>query len=498
MKRLNICFLVFILWSCGDAVKQKEYIAPDKLYPVLFEEVQKSGIFLSSKVFADAIPKEKPEIINELFKTEKKKTDFKLKNFISYHFVVKDTQQNIFVKNDTFSTFLEKNLISLIRKPKDDGGSLVPPRKEYISGGHSFDEFSYWTTYANFLSLNKLGQSENAENLIANCAQFIESFGHVPSGNRSYMLDRSSFPVFVLLLNETRNNEVLLKYLPQLNREYQYWMSIESKDDQKIVQNNLKKGIAAYKKSVNVSPNDVLNRFFDEKSDPRPEYYTLDLKYKTNTTIISNIRTAEQSCWPQNARWLKDQSLESSINANDILPVDLNAILYVYEKTLSKAYNLKSKPDYAKAFDNLALKRKKLFNKYFWNEKEGYYTDFDFVNKKSTEVVTLAGLLPLLTDIPDAEQKKLIIENARKYFLNSKGLSLYKNSNESSPEWLLLAIKSLESGGGTALANQVKNLWLRSNQIYFNKSKEILLGGNKKTSTNRIDGALSVLIYFNN
>lgn len=55
----------------------------------------------------------------------------------------------------------------------------------------------------------------------------IDTFGHIPNGNRSYYLSRSQPPFFafmVELLAQNKGDDALKQYLPQLQKEYAYWM----------------------------------------------------------------------------------------------------------------------------------------------------------------------------------------------------------------------------------------------------------------------------------
>jgi alpha,alpha-trehalase len=60
------------------------------------------------------------------------------------------------------------------------------------------------------------------ENMIKNFAYLIETYGHIPNGNRSYYLGRSQPPFFaamVQLLASIKGDEIYTKYLPALGKK---------------------------------------------------------------------------------------------------------------------------------------------------------------------------------------------------------------------------------------------------------------------------------------
>ncbi len=63
--------------------------------------------------------------------------------------------------------------------------------------------------------------------MVANFAHEIDTYGHIPNGNRSYYLSRSQPPLLALmveLLAQHEGDAALKQYLPQMQKEYAYWM----------------------------------------------------------------------------------------------------------------------------------------------------------------------------------------------------------------------------------------------------------------------------------
>jgi len=86
----------------------------------------------------------------------------------------------------------------------------------------------------------------------------------------------------------------------------------------------------------------VLNRYYDDLATPRPEAYKEDLATakasgRNPEEVYKNLRAGAESGWDFSSRWFKDGKTLATIHTIDILPVDLNALLYHLEKTLEKA-----------------------------------------------------------------------------------------------------------------------------------------------------------------
>jgi alpha,alpha-trehalase len=83
-----------------------------------------------------------------------------------------------------------KNLWGALRREPDkkiEGSSLLPLPHPYIVPGGRFREIYYWDSYFTMLGLKESGETEMIENMIKNFAYLIETYGHIPNGNRSLL-----------------------------------------------------------------------------------------------------------------------------------------------------------------------------------------------------------------------------------------------------------------------------------------------------------------------
>ena len=105
--------------------------------------------------------------------------------------------------------------------------SLLPLDHPYVVPGGRFREIYYWDSYFIMLGLEQDGRLDLARDTLDNFASLIDRYGHIPNGNRSYYLSRSQPPFFSLMVELIAAHDgdaVLVKYLPELEAEYAYWM----------------------------------------------------------------------------------------------------------------------------------------------------------------------------------------------------------------------------------------------------------------------------------
>ena len=488
-KIISLSILFVVLLACGSPLKKKELKTPEESFPGLFQEVQMAAIFSDSKTFADCIPKTSSEEIMAAYEAAQKEKDFDLKTFVDRFFDKPLTVKTDFVTDTSLSASAHiENLWSYLkREPKDDGGTLIPLRKPYIVPGGRFREIYYWDSYFTMLGMAVDHKDTLIEDMVVNFGQLIQDFGHIPNGNRTYYLSRSQPPFFSLmveLLAEVKKDEqVYVNFLPQLTKEYQYWMSSTSKEEAEELNKARKSGEKSFKKVYFVGQNNMLNRYKDESNIPRAEAYKEDVATASTTKdksiVYNHLRSGAESGWDFSSRWLADGYNLNTIHTTDILPVDLNALLYHLEEVLEKANTIAGKKDYAESYRALKNKRKAIFDQYFWDENSGFYRDYDLANQKQTSFLSLAAVYPLFVGLASETQAQKVAAKLASDFLKPGGLtSTLVNTGQQwdapngwSPlQWM--AIQGLRNYKEDALANEIKKRWVNNvTRVYKNTGK---------------------------
>jgi alpha,alpha-trehalase len=330
------------------------------------------------------------------------------------------------------------------------------------------------------LGLQVSGEINLIENMVDNFSWLIEEVGFIPNGNRTYFLGRSQPPFYSLMINllaEEKGEDVLVKYLPFLEKEYDFWMNgkvLLENDDSILAKNHV----------VNLGEGKFLNRYFDQYHQPRTEMLATDLELAEKTDrpineLFSNIRAACESGWDFSSRWLRDANDLTTIYTTEILPVDLNCLLYFLEKMIAKIYRLKNNEALYTVFSKLASTRKELILKYFWNKETGFFHDFDFNKSEQTNVLTMAGVFPLFFKIANDEQAKLCSEIIEKQFFKVGGLVttlVHSGQQWDAPngwaplQWI--GIQGLKNYGFDNLAKKISDNWSKLNtDVYYRTGK---------------------------
>ena len=295
--------------------------------------------------------------------------------------------------------------------------------KPYIVPGGRFGEIYYWDSYFTMLGLRTAGKEGMIENMLDNFAYLIDTHGFIPNGNRAYYLGRSQPPFFsamVRLLAEEKGEEILEKYREAMQKEYAFWMAGREK---------LSPEQPAYRRVVRMEDGSVLNRYYDDRPEPRPESYKEDVALaresgREASQLYRDIRAACESGWDFSSRWFGDGNYLKTIHTTEIIPVDLNALLYHMETMLSDAYAL-SDSTIAKTYQEKADDRKEALQKYCWDERVQFFVDYDFVMRKPTGILSLAAVYPLYFELAEEQQAFEVADKLRKEFLKEGGGTYY-------------------------------------------------------------------------
>ncbi|MFO7658510.1 MAG: alpha,alpha-trehalase TreA [Bacteroidales bacterium] len=459
-----------LFWHQGTLNAQ---INPADAFDSLFIEVQLNQVFSDQKKFPDCIPKFHPDTILKNYKRTKNDPLFSYKEFISQNFDIPGNDTSLLLNHINF-------LWSHLTRPPDDfsgNTSLIPLPHPYVVPGGRFREIYYWDSYFTMLGLAESGNYDLISDMTDNFCYLINKFGFIPNGNRTYYLSRSQPPFFSLmveLLAEHTGDSIYLKYINCLEKEYGFWMNGKETPKQEFEANA---------RVVKLENEELLNRYWDELSTPRPESYIQDLELylhsDRDTSIYKDIRAAAESGWDFSSRWLNGDTSLKNIYTTEIIPVDLNCLLYHLEITLSKCYDLTNNINKSTFYNEKAKTREQLINKYFWNEKKGFYFDYNFADKKQSTSYTLAGAYPLFFSITEKNQAEKLANVIREKFLKDGGVVttlVYTGQQWDYPngwaplQWI--TCKGLKNYEYDNLAETIARRWLSLNaKVYFSTGK---------------------------
>jgi alpha,alpha-trehalase len=488
IKRLLFLSILFV--ACNQPPKEqpplsetKTHLSPEVRYGALFDAVQLNEVFPDSKTFVDCTPKFSTDDILNKYQKARGKVDFDLKAFVNENFDLPISYSSNFKSDTSASAAQHINALwaVLTRQPDTASvGTLIPLPKPYIVPGGRFGEVYYWDSYFTILGLQAAERWDLIENMADNFSFLIESQGFVPNGNRTYYLSRSQPPFYSLIIRvlaEGKGEAVLKKYLPFLQKEYDFWMDgLQQLSDD----------TPAIKHVVRLQDGFVLNRYWDKSDQPRPESYKEDIALVKDLdrpagVVYRHIRSAAESGWDFSSRWFKDGQYMASIHTTDIIPVDLNALLYHLELTLSEAYKIDGDLEQSILYNQKAENRKIALLNYCWNDDEGFFLDYDFIARDFTAVPSLAAMYPLYFNMAAQSQADSVALKIEKDFLKDGGVlttlvetgQQWDAPNGWAPlQWI--TIKGLRNYGYNDLADTIKQRWVDLNvKVYKNTGKMV-------------------------
>ena len=142
--------------------------------------------------------------------------------------------------------------------------------------------------------------------------------------------------------------------------------------------------------------------------------------------LFRNLGFAAESGWDFSSRWFADGQNITTINTTDLVPVDLNCLMYHLEMTLAKAFQVrrdasKNNLELAKEFEEKAVRRKNAINQYCWSPDANWYVDCDTKGELSDEI-TLAGVAPLFFWLAPNQRVEGIVNVLKEKFLQPGGV----------------------------------------------------------------------------
>ncbi|CAJ0541641.1 Ff.00g081520.m01.CDS01 [Fusarium sp. VM40] len=281
----------------------------------------------------------------------------------------------------------------------DCPNSFIPVNRSFVVAGGRFREPYYWDSYWILEGLLRTGGSfvDIAKNTIENFLDFIEEYGFVPNGARIYYLNRSQPPLLSqmvkIYIDHTNDTDILERALPLLVKEHEFFMK---------------------NRSVPVYINDetyMLNTYNVSNTQPRPESYREDyitatnksyyspsgevysggeeLSFKQKETLYGNLASGAESGLDYTSKWIArpEDAIRDNyfplryLNTRNIIPVDLNSILYGNEIAIADFYEQTGNNSASEQWREVASNRSYAMHAFMWNETLWSYFDYNLTSK---------------------------------------------------------------------------------------------------------------------
>lgn len=373
---------------------------PAELYGPLFVAVQQSGIFPDSKTFADAVPRAAPAAILSAYRRESPRGAAALRAFVLRFFEVRGERgDRLPLRAHIRALWPVLGRVPFVAQP---GSSALPLPQPYVVPGDRFQELYYWDSYFTMLGLRADGQQPLVDAMLANFVDLVERYGFVPNGTRSYYLSRSQ-PPFLALMMELSDDQgdvaLARRRLAALVREHDFWMRGEVEARRRGAAGNV----------VRMPDGSLLNRYWDERATPRDEAWREDRKtaaasLRPEGEVQRDLRAAAESGWDFSSRWLAKPDRLASIRTTQIVPVDLNSLLWSLEHAIADRSRRLGDGKMALRFELLSQRRATTMSRYLWLPEQGRFADWDCEAHHATSVLSAATLYPLFVGLASRAQ----------------------------------------------------------------------------------------------
>jgi len=444
----------------------------------LFHDVQLSDIFPDSKTFVDARPRSAPSEIAQRYASARNTAGFNLRAFVEQNFEIPRPVGRDF-QTDTTQSMQEhiRALWSVLTRSPDTTdarSSLIPLPNAYVVPGGRFREVYYWDSYFTMLGLVESGRTDLVRNMLDNFAHLIATVGHIPNGNRTYYLGRSQPPYFAAMVGlyaRATDTTQALRYLDALEAEHVFWMDGADR---------LKPG-QAYRRVVMMPDGAVFNRYWDDLPGPRPEAYRPDyqvaqtLPESLRTRFYRNARATAESGWDFSSRWMRDSLDLRTLETTDLIPVDLNSLMYNAERTIAALRAFRKRPgdaEVAARFARTAENRRRALLAISYDPPTQFFYDVRWKTwDRVTNRPTLAAAAPLYFGLATPEQGRGVAINLERHFLKPGGFATttiptgqqWDAPNGWPPlEWM--TIEGVRRYGRADLADTARARWLTLNR----------------------------------
>ena len=356
----------------------------------------------------------------------------------------------MFQKREKDPICAAKALLDQLKQPmkaKSNLDSLISLPHPHIIPGGRFREIYYWDSFFSYLPLNQ----EEKNQVVENFCSLLKQYGFIPNGNRTYYLSRSQPPLLYSLLAQIND---LQSYRFSIEKEYAFWMQEEKK--------SRLNGIATLR-CVPMPDQSILNRYWDSEQTPRPESYYEDYQLANcieHGSIFRHIRAACESGWDFSSRWLDQTQDLNTIQTTKIIPIELNCLLYEYEKFLG--------------LNEKAEKRKNAIHTWLWDSETNFFCDWNHEKTTRSPILSLASLFPLWKNLATKKQAQKIAERIEDEFLCEGGLlttPIFSGQQWDAPNgWAPLhwiAIMGLNQYGFHSLAKEIKKRFTNTIEWHF-------------------------------
>ncbi|KAJ1729036.1 hypothetical protein LPJ72_005187 [Coemansia sp. Benny D160-2] len=306
------------------------------------------------------------------------------------------------VVNGYWKTLVRKQDLSVLCDGCET--SMLELKHPFVVPGGRFTEIYYWDTYFVLEGLLRSGLKELSRFSILDLVALVDKYGFVPNGARKYYLDRSQPPFLALMVklyyDFTGDLGFVQQVFPTLQREHEYWQQEKHVVSVPVAGHGSQAGAVQ------------LNRYNVDVDSPRPESYSIDYQLAHNVSatnrqrqeaVYADMATGAETGWDFSTRWVRDprappERVLQGIRTRQVVPVELNAILYQAEEALAdlseELLHHGGNKTTTEKYRQLAKTRRESMKAAFFDAQSGLYFDYHLDEGRRSTEFSPASLWP--------------------------------------------------------------------------------------------------------
>lgn len=336
-------------------------------------------------------------------------------------------------------------ILALEMEERDWNGREELTGLPFVVPGGRFNELYNWDSF--FCATAMIGTHPHVVKSILRHFIFeIKHYGKVLNANRSYYLGRAQPPFLTDLAlrtykatnNEPGSKDLLnLAILAAMKEYHNYWMTAPRYDEGT--------GLTRYRPIGVGIPPEVESTGFDHILEPFAQKHSMTITEVGQAYTNGIIQEPELDVFFLHDRALRESGHDTSNRfvgvCADLATIDLNCLLYRYEKDIAEAIRTIFEDalqvpaeigapgqavDHSESsalWESSAQRRKELIDAYLWSEEKGLYFDYNTVTKKQTKYETVTSLWALWCGVASPYQAALLVEKGLPRFECVGGLS---------------------------------------------------------------------------
>ncbi|KAI0997834.1 Cytosolic neutral trehalase [Podosphaera aphanis] len=316
----------------------------------------------------------------------------------------------------------------------------------FVVPGGRFNEFYGWDSYMESLGLLVCDQTPLAKAMVKNFVFCIKHYGKVLNATRSYYLCRSQPPFLtdmtLRVYEKIQHEEDALNFLKQgisaaIKEYYTVW-TVEPRLDKKT-------GLSRYRPEGLGVPPETEASHFTHILEPYAKKHGLSADEFVLCYNNGKIHEPELDEYFLHDRAVRESGHDTSYRLEkvcaNLATVDLNSLLYKYEKDIARVIRNHFGDKFelpvefhtpgmevghietSAVWERRAKSRKAAINTYLWNEEKGIFFDYDTIKEKQTTYESCTTLWTLWASVASPKQAAKIVSNGIPLFEAAGGFA---------------------------------------------------------------------------